>query len=85
MGIVKLNLIDYIDGPESKMGSRQVLKLEKCPDEHAVVEFTVKSIQVSATGSGSETLSLASDALSVDSGPESEFDFDTLDQLQTEE
>jgi hypothetical protein len=55
------------------------LKLEKCPDEHALVEFTVYSLQVSSTATGSETMSLVSDALSVDSGPESEFDFNALE------
>jgi len=48
VGIVKLNLIDFIDAEgkteESKMGVRQSLKLEKCPDEFAVVEFTVYSL-----------------------------------------
>ena len=61
------------------MGVRQSLKLEKCPDEFAVVEFTVYSLQVSASASGSETMSLVSDAMSVDSGPESEFDFNALE------
>ena len=89
VGIVKINLIDFIDASgtpeESKMGVRQSLKLEKCPDEHALVEFTVFSLQVSATASGSETMSLVSDALSVDSGPESEFDFNALEQPKIDE
>lgn len=86
VGIVKLNLIEFIDGSVNhKMGVRQSLKLEKCPDEHAVVDFTVKSIQVTAAATGSETMSLVSDALSVDSGPESEFDFEALEKPQVEE
>jgi hypothetical protein len=55
------------------------LKLEKCVDEHAIVEFTVRSISVSNATTGSETMSMVSDALSVDSGPESEFDFEAFD------
>ena len=34
---------------------------------------------VSANASGSETISMASAAMSVDSGPESEFDFGDMD------
>jgi hypothetical protein len=86
VGIVKLNLIDYLEGePMSKMGTRQSLKLEKCPDEHAVVEFTVRTITVSNAATGSETMSMLSEALSVDSGPESEFDFDAFVKPSPEE
>jgi hypothetical protein len=78
VGIVKINLVDYIDSAD-KVNVRQSIKLEKCPDDKAIVEFTVKSVLVSSGATGSETMSLVSDAMSVDSGPESEFDFAALE------
>ena len=59
----------------TKNGKRQSEPLQKCPDKNALVEFTVRSVLVSATANGTETISMASEAMSVDSGPESEFDF----------
>ena len=54
------------------------MKLEKCPDPRAYVEFTVQSLLISANFSGAETISLGSEGM--DSGPESEFDFGDLDK-----
>ena len=42
----------------------------------------MRSVLVSANASGTETVSLASAAMSVDSGPESEFDFGDIDAEQ---
>ena len=53
--------------------------MQKCPDKNAKVEFTVRSVLVSASLNGTETISMASEAMSVDSGPESEFDFGDMD------
>ena len=52
--------------------------MEKCPDKNAKVEFTIRSVLVSANADGTETVSMASAAMSCDSGPESEFDFNEL-------
>jgi len=43
VGIVKLNLIDFIDHSNgaTKNSSRQQVPLEKCPDKNAFVEFTI--------------------------------------------
>jgi hypothetical protein len=81
VGIVKLNLIDFIDHSNgaTKNSSRQQVPLEKCPDKNAFVEFTIWSVLVSSNASGSETISMASEAMSVDSGPESEFDFGDME------
>ena len=81
IGIVKVNLVEFADaanGP-SKNGQRQKLPLEKCPDKNANVEFTIRSVLVSSDATGTETISLASGAMSVDSGPESCFDFQDLE------
>ena len=55
------------------------IPLEKCPDKNAVVEYTIQSVLVSANANGTETVSMCSAAMSgVDSGPESEIDFNEL-------
>ena len=82
VGILKVNLIDYIEATSNgvaKMGVVQKLKLEKCPDQNANIQFTVRSVLVSQGTTGSETMSMGSEAMSVDSGPESEFDFGDFD------
>ena len=53
--------------------------MQKCPDKNANVQFTLRSVLVSANANGTETISMASAAMSVDSGPESEFDFGEMD------
>ena len=53
--------------------------MQKCPDKNAKVDFTVRSVLVSSNANGTETISMASEAMSVDSGPESEFDFGDLE------
>lgn len=50
------------------------LPLEKCPDKTATAKFSIKSQMISAN-IGSETASMMSDAISVDEGPQSEFNF----------
>lgn len=52
------------------------MPLSKCPDKNATIEFILKSTLVSANVTGAETLSMMSDALSNDSGPDSDFEFD---------
>ena len=82
VGIVKVNLVDFIEATSAgaeKIGVVQKLKLEKCPDQNANIQFTVRSVLVSSGATGSETMSMGSDAISVDSGPESEFDFGDFD------
>ena len=70
--------VESSDQP-TKNQVRQTVKLEKCPDQNATVTFTIGSVLVSANASGTETVSMASGAMSVDSGPESEFDFGDLE------
>ena len=50
VGIVKINLIDYIEATEvgaKNIGKRQKLILDKCPDPEAYIEFTVNSVLLS--------------------------------------
>ena len=82
VGIVKINLVDYIDTSSngaSKNGQRHVLPLDKCADKNAKVAFTIRSVLVSANVSASETISLASGANSFGSGLDSNFDFQELE------
>ena len=75
-----MNLIDFIDqaNAPTKNGSRQSIKLEKCPDPKAYVEFTVRSVLLTANHTGAETISLGSDGMNSD--PDSEFDFGDIDR-----
>jgi hypothetical protein len=55
------------------------MSIEKCPDKNAYLEFEIKSTLINVT-SGSESMSMMSgaqgvDAMSIDSGPRSEFKF----------
>ena len=48
VGIVKVNLVDFIDHSNgaTKNGIRQHLGLDKCPDKNAYLEFTLSSVLV---------------------------------------
>ena len=69
VGVLQLNLIDFIDqaNAPTKNGSRQSMKLEKCPDPKAYVEFTVRSVLLTANHTGAETISLGSDGMNSES------------------
>lgn len=60
----------------------QTLKLDKCPDATACIDFSLKCTLISENISGQETISMMSDVLSNDSGPESEFDFNDMDKKE---
>ena len=60
------------------------MKIEKCPDAEAFMVFSVSSSCINIT-SGSETMSMMSgvmgaDVMSIDSGPETEFNFQDIDK-----
>lgn len=76
--MLKLNLEDYI-GNSSLIGKRQVKVLEKCSDKEATIEFSLKSTLVSSNVAGQETLSQMSDVMSMDSGPDSEYDMNDFE------
>lgn len=81
VGIVKINLGTFIEEQSvSAAGpSIKTMPLEKCPDKTATIEFSLKTTLVSANASGQDNLSQMSDVQSnmdMDSGPESEFDFE---------
>ena len=56
-------------------GVPQKLQLERCPDKNANIEFTIRSVFVSTSTMASETTSMDSGTISVDSVPKSDFDF----------
>ncbi len=76
VGVVKLNLVDYLEKTSSQ---RQKILLEKCPDKQASIQFTLKATLINSSG-GSETASMMSCDMSVDSGPESEYNFDDFEK-----
>ena len=89
-GMVSLNLASYISaqlgqGQAGSFKETLSMPIEKCPDANALLHFTVSSQLISIT-SGSETMSMmsgmcgAADVMSIDSGPESEFKFQDLDE-----
>ena len=75
VGVVKLNLVDYIE--RTSQGRQKVL-LDKCPDKQASIQFTMKATLINSA-SGSETASMMSCDMSIDSGPESEYNFDDFE------
>jgi hypothetical protein len=73
VGIVRINLADFmIDSSE------KTLQLDKCPDKDAALTFSFKATLISENAS-SDALSMMSDVMSIDSGPESDYDFDDLE------
>ncbi len=57
--------------------------MENCPDKEATVEFSLKSTLVSSNVGDGETMSMMSDVMSMDSGPESEYDFGDFDDTKS--
>lgn len=72
VGVVKLNLGEAVDSVEPVVRRHLVAKLK--PEYEPYVEVMLKSKLVA--GSSTDTLSQMSDVLSVDSGVDSEFDFE---------
>ena len=86
VGMVTLDLSHYIDGDTS---SKKKFMLEKCPDKTAYIELVVSS-KLMNTMSGSESMSIMSgfenfDSMSIDSGPDSEFNFKEMEKEQEED
>jgi hypothetical protein len=78
VGIVKVNLADFIEDKDNGglNGERQTFSLEKCPDKTANMQMTMRTTLVSSNAAGSDAIScMMSDIQSVDSGPESEYNF----------
>lgn len=62
------------------MSEVKKISLEKCPDKDAFIQFTMKSTLIKEQIGSGDTLSMMSDVVSVDSGPESEYDFNDLEE-----
>lgn len=77
MGVVKINLLDFI---EASQGMKRTVPLEKCPDKQANMTFVMKTTAINNMGGGSETQSMMSCDMSVDDVPESEYDFGDLNK-----
>jgi hypothetical protein len=77
VGVVKINLGETIDvNGEIK----KKLTINKLSEKYnAYIEFRMKSTLV-ASAASMDTLSMNSDVLSVDSGVDSEFDFDDFEE-----
>ena len=84
VGQVTINLSNYTESQ-----SKTKYSIEKCPDKNAFIEITVKSKLINAV-TGSDTMSMMSgfenfDNMSIDSGPDSEFNFKELEKNDEEE
>ena len=75
VGVIKLNLGEAVDSAEPIVRRYLVAKLK--PEYEPYVEVILKSKLVA--GASADTLSQMSDVLSVDSGVDSEFDFDDFE------
>jgi hypothetical protein len=78
--MVQLNLGKYLE--QARYESVK-MSIEKCPDKEAYMVATITNTLINVT-SGSETMSMMSgalgaDAMSMDSGPESEFKFQDIE------
>mmetsp|Transcript_38978 Transcript_38978/g.59266 ORF Transcript_38978/g.59266 Transcript_38978/m.59266 type:complete len:233 (+) Transcript_38978:223-921(+) len=86
VGMVALNLANYISFDEkAKVNTfkRERFPIERCPDKDSFLELEMRSTLISATA-GSEAMSLMSgfDNMSIDSGPDSEFNFAEMESQQ---
>ena len=86
VGMITLNLSHYIDAAAS---SKVKFAIEKCPDKNAYLEIAVHSTLLNAV-TGSDTMSMMSgfdnyDSMSIEDGPNSEFDFKELEKDTKEE
>lgn len=76
VGVVKINLLDFI---EATQGRKCQSGMEKCPDKSANISYTIKTTPINNMGGQSECQSMMSaDVQSVDSGCDSEYDFNDL-------
>lgn len=76
--MLKINLLDFV---EASQGMKRQMPLEKCPDKQANISFTMKTTPINNMGGASEAQSMMSaDVQSVDSGCDSEYDFNELNK-----
>lgn len=81
VGIINLNLADYIDNAESQ--KVQKLKILKCPDKDAYLECSFKSTLLNLDAAETNELMFRNrDDLSLDSGPGSDVNFKDLNMDQ---
>ncbi len=87
IGLVKLNLAEFVstsDKPDlaQSLGSKKRKMLwEKCYDKEASITFELNATPIAGSAAGDgETMTMISDAMSIDSGPDSEFDFGDMDE-----
>ena len=76
VGIVNVNLADYVDNPETSQV--QKLKIQKCPDKDAYLECSFKSSLLKLDAADQNDLLHkrgGRDDLSLDSGPGSDVNF----------
>ena len=84
MGVIRLNLGDYI---KDKVWQSDTIEmpLEKCPDKEAKLRFKMKTTLIKETFTSGDAVSLMSEAISCDSGPETDYNFQDLEDGKEED
>ena len=77
VGVVKLNLADFIEAKEKGglNGVKRKEGLEKCPDKQSKVCFTLSAVPDNTNLNSDQLSCMISEINSDDGGPESEFNF----------
>jgi len=81
IGMIKLNLGKFADKPDLT----EEFPLKKCPDRNATIGLTIKSTLIQADCKDADTLSQMTDLRSLDSAPDSQYDFTELNKEREEE
>ena len=76
IGMIKLDLGKYAE----KEQKNEEANLKKWPDRNAMIGFTIRNTLIQADWADGDTLSQMTDLRSLDSAPDSQFDFDELDK-----
>lgn len=81
IGMIKMNLAKYAE----KDAKTEELNLKKCPDRNAIISLTIKNTLIQADCKDADTLSQMTDLRSLDSAPDSQYDFTELNKEREEE
>ncbi|CAI2381205.1 unnamed protein product [Moneuplotes crassus] len=81
IGMIKMNLAKFAEKPDHE----EEFVLRKCPDRNAIISLTIKNTLIQADCKDADTLSQMTDLRSLDSAPDSHFDFEDLKKDREEE
>lgn len=81
IGMIKLNLAKFAE----KSDQTEEFNLKKCPDRNALIGLTIRNTLIQADCKDADTLSQMTDLRSLDSAPDSQYDFAELNLEKDEE